>query len=194
MKKILSFLLIISSISVSCLAAPVAPQIISPSAVLMEKSTGEILFEKLGLTAKELPLVKKKMIAALEAKEHHCEFEGVETVLTENGRYCAAPVSHKATLGEQGNHCINQIQQGTLLLVKIPVGNHAVENAFAQGQEAMYIYPVVHGVQRRALGANTQEQGADNKAKQCQLGFAIYPGNARKLGINRQSFHRRSFH
>ena len=41
-----------------------------------------------------------EMIAALEGKEHHCEFDGVNTVLCENGRYCAAPVSHKATLGE----------------------------------------------------------------------------------------------
>ena len=41
-----------------------------------------------------------EMIAALEGKEHHCEFDGVNTVLTETGRYCAAPVSHKATLGE----------------------------------------------------------------------------------------------
>ena len=41
-----------------------------------------------------------EMIAALEGKEHHCEFEGVNTVLTESGRYCAAPISHKATLGE----------------------------------------------------------------------------------------------
>ena len=41
-----------------------------------------------------------EMIAALEGKEHHCEFDGVQTVLRENGRYCAAPVSHKATLGQ----------------------------------------------------------------------------------------------
>ena len=41
-----------------------------------------------------------EMIAALEGKEHHCEFDGVKTVLCEDGRYCAAPVSHKATLGE----------------------------------------------------------------------------------------------
>ena len=41
-----------------------------------------------------------EMIAALEGKEHHCEFDGVETVLTPEGRYCAAPVSHKVTLGE----------------------------------------------------------------------------------------------
>lgn len=41
-----------------------------------------------------------EMIGALQGKEHHCEFDGVETVLTENGRYCAVPVSHKTTLGE----------------------------------------------------------------------------------------------
>lgn len=41
-----------------------------------------------------------EMIGALAGKEHHCEFDGVETVLTENGRYCAVPVTHKTTLGE----------------------------------------------------------------------------------------------
>ena len=41
-----------------------------------------------------------EMMAALEGREHHCEFDGIETVLTENGRYCASPVSHKVTLGE----------------------------------------------------------------------------------------------
>lgn len=41
-----------------------------------------------------------EMISALAGKEHHCEFEGVETVLTDNGRYCAVPVTHKTTLGE----------------------------------------------------------------------------------------------
>lgn len=41
-----------------------------------------------------------EMISALAGKEHHCEFEGVETVLVDNGRYCAVPVTHKTTLGE----------------------------------------------------------------------------------------------
>lgn len=41
-----------------------------------------------------------EMIAALEGKEHHCEFDGVDTVLSENGRYCAAPITHYVTLGE----------------------------------------------------------------------------------------------
>lgn len=41
-----------------------------------------------------------EMVAALAGKEHHCEFDGVETVLADDGRYCAVPVTHKATLGE----------------------------------------------------------------------------------------------
>lgn len=42
----------------------------------------------------------EEMIAALEGREHRCEFEGVTTVLREDGRYCAVPLTHRATLGE----------------------------------------------------------------------------------------------
>ena len=41
-----------------------------------------------------------EMLDALDDSEHRCEFDGINTVLTENGRYCAAPVTHKVTLGE----------------------------------------------------------------------------------------------
>ena len=41
-----------------------------------------------------------EMLDALEGREHRCEFNGIETVLCESGRYCAAPVTHKVTLGE----------------------------------------------------------------------------------------------
>lgn len=41
-----------------------------------------------------------EMIGALTGNEHRCEFDGVETVPTENGRYCFVPVTHKTTLGE----------------------------------------------------------------------------------------------
>ena len=40
----------------------------------------------------------EEMIAALKGKEHRCEFDGVETVLTEGGRYCAVPITHKVKL------------------------------------------------------------------------------------------------
>ena len=41
-----------------------------------------------------------EMFLALEGREHRCEFDGIDTVLTEGGKYCAAPVTHKVTLGE----------------------------------------------------------------------------------------------
>ena len=41
-----------------------------------------------------------EMLDALEGKEHHCEFDGIQTVLCENGKFCAAPVTHRVTLGE----------------------------------------------------------------------------------------------
>ena len=67
-----------------------------------------------------------EMIAALEGKEHHCEFEGVETVLTENGRYCAAPVSHKATLGQIVELLESfKNQPSTLVMSEIPKGSFA---------------------------------------------------------------------
>ena len=36
----------------------------------------------------------------MKGEEHRCEFDGVETVLKEDGRYCAVPITHKVTLGE----------------------------------------------------------------------------------------------
>ena len=41
-----------------------------------------------------------EMICALKGEEHHCEFNGVDTILTPEGRYCAAPVTHHVKLGE----------------------------------------------------------------------------------------------
>ena len=42
----------------------------------------------------------EEMIGALGGKEHRCEFEGVDTVPTPDGRYCYVPITHKTTLGE----------------------------------------------------------------------------------------------
>ena len=68
----------------------------------------------------------EEMICALKGEEHHCEFDGVETVLTEGGRYCAAPVTHKVTLGE----IVDLLQQfvdmpQTLMIPEIPAGSFA---------------------------------------------------------------------
>ena len=42
----------------------------------------------------------EEMICALQGKEHRCEFDGVETVMKADGRYCAAPLTHHVKLGE----------------------------------------------------------------------------------------------
>lgn len=42
----------------------------------------------------------EEMICALKGEEHHCEFNGVETIFTSEGRYCAVPVTHHVKLGE----------------------------------------------------------------------------------------------
>ncbi len=67
-----------------------------------------------------------EMIAALKGEEHRCEFDGVETVLTENGRYCAAPVTHKVTLGEIVA-LLDEFkkQPETLIIPSIPKGSFA---------------------------------------------------------------------
>ena len=66
----------------------------------------------------------EELFDALEGHEHHCEFDGVETVLREDGRYCAAPVTHKATLGYIVE-CLRSFhdQPKTLMMPGIPSGS-----------------------------------------------------------------------
>lgn len=67
-----------------------------------------------------------EMLDALENKEHHCEFDGINTVLTENGRFCAAPVTHKVTLGEIVELLESfKAQPKTLVIPEIPNGSFA---------------------------------------------------------------------
>lgn len=67
-----------------------------------------------------------EMLDALEGKEHHCEFDGLTTVLKEDGRYCAAPVSHRVTLGEIVSLLDSfMAQPQTLLMPEIPEGSFA---------------------------------------------------------------------
>lgn len=68
----------------------------------------------------------EEMLDALEGKEHHCEFDGLDTVDTEDGRYCYVPVTHKATLGEIVSLLESfKSQPNTLLMPSIPDGSFA---------------------------------------------------------------------
>ena len=66
------------------------------------------------------------MYDLLEGKERHCEFNGVETVEKEDGRYCYIPVTHKVTLGEIVD-LLEQFknQPKTLMMPKMPDGSFA---------------------------------------------------------------------
>ena len=78
----------------------------------------------------------EEMFDALEGKEHHCdypttgevvdcvEYDGVTARWHEGGRYCGAPVTHKATLGYIVE-CLEKYhdQPATLMMPSIPKGS-----------------------------------------------------------------------
>lgn len=76
----------------------------------------------------------QEMIAALQGKEHHCEYDGVDTILCTDGRYCAVPITHKVLLGEivdllNGFHA----QPQSLIIPEIP------NNSFAKKLYSTYL-------------------------------------------------------
>ena len=65
-----------------------------------------------------------EMICALKGQAHRCDYEGLNPVASEGGRYCYAPVTHKVTLGrivELLNSFKNQPK--TLQIPEIPAGS-----------------------------------------------------------------------
>ena len=75
-----------------------------------------------------------EMLDALEGKEHRCEFDGINTVLCNNGKYCAAPTTHKVTLGEIVDLLDTfRLQPTTLVMPEIP------HNSFAKKLYSTYL-------------------------------------------------------
>ncbi len=67
-----------------------------------------------------------EMLDALEGKEHRCDFDGIKTVLTADGDYCAAPVTHKVALGEIVDLLDSfKAVSSTLIMPEIPEGSFA---------------------------------------------------------------------
>ena len=67
-----------------------------------------------------------EMLACLEGREHHCEFDGLEVIPSVDGRYCYCPVTHKVTLGAIVE-LLKQFaeQPKTLMIPEIPAGSFA---------------------------------------------------------------------
>ena len=67
-----------------------------------------------------------EMLCALEGHPHRCAFDGIQTVLTPDGDFCAAPVSHRVTLGEIVRLLESfRDQPRTLTMPEIPYGSFA---------------------------------------------------------------------
>ena len=75
-----------------------------------------------------------EMLDALEGKEHHCTFDGIDTVLRDDGKYCAVPTTHKVTLGQIVD-LLHQfkVQSTTLVMPEIP------HNSFAKKLYSTYL-------------------------------------------------------
>ncbi|MDO5547848.1 MAG: NAD-dependent epimerase/dehydratase family protein [Eubacteriales bacterium] len=66
------------------------------------------------------------MFDLLESKERHCEYDGLDAVPTEDGRYCYVPITHKVTLGEIVDLLESfKKQPQTLMMPSIPEGSFA---------------------------------------------------------------------
>ena len=96
-----------------------------------------------------------EMLDALEGREHRCTFDGIDTVLTESGKYCAVPTTHKVTLGEIVDLLGRfRAQPQTLLMPEIPA------NSFAKKLYSTYLSYLPREKVAFPLKMNTDARGS----------------------------------
>lgn len=97
----------------------------------------------------------ERMFDLLENREIHCEYEGVEAVITENGRFCCIPVTHKVTLGEIVD-LLEQFknQPSTLLMPKMP------KDSFAKKLYSLYLTYLPADKFKYSLKMNIDDRGS----------------------------------
>ena len=96
-----------------------------------------------------------EMLLALGGREHHCEFDGIDTVLAENGKYCAAPITHKVTLGEIVDLLDSfKAQPQTLTMPEIP------DNSFAKKLYSTYLSYLPRDKAAFPLKMNVDDRGS----------------------------------
>lgn len=95
------------------------------------------------------------MFDLLEGKEVHCEYDGTEAILNENGKYCCVPVTHKVTLGE----IVDLLQEfkkqpTTLMMPKMPAGS------FAKKLYSLYLTYLPTDKFKYAMKMNIDDRGS----------------------------------
>lgn len=97
----------------------------------------------------------EEMLDALESKEHHCEFDGINTILTADGKYCAVPTTHHVILGEIVELLESfKSQPQTLLMPEIP------NNSFAKKLYSTYLSYLPKEKVAFPLKMNTDARGS----------------------------------
>ena len=96
-----------------------------------------------------------EMLDALEGKAHRCEFDGLKTVLCDNGKYCAVPTTHFVTLGEIVDLLDGfKAQPNTLLMPEIP------DNSFAKKLYSTYLSYLPKEKVSFSLKMNVDDRGS----------------------------------
>lgn len=97
----------------------------------------------------------EEMLATLQGKEHHCEFDGLKTVVKEDGRYCTAMITHRSTLGEIVTLLQNFASQPkTLMIPDIPA------NSFAKKLYSTYLSYLPYDKAAFPLKMNVDDRGS----------------------------------
>ena len=97
----------------------------------------------------------EEMLDALEGHPHRCDYDGLAPVFGQEGRYCAAPVTHKVTLGQIVALLDTfKAQPATLLMPEIP------EGSFAKKLYSTYLSYLPGEKAAFALKQNTDARGS----------------------------------
>lgn len=95
------------------------------------------------------------MLDLLEGRDQRCEFDGVEAVAAEGGRYRYVPVTHKVTLGEIVDLLLQfKEQPETLMMPKMPDGS------FAKKLHSLYLTYLPADRFKYALRMNRDDRGS----------------------------------
>lgn len=95
------------------------------------------------------------MYDLLEGKEVRCEYDGLDPVIKEDGRYCIVPVTHRVTLGEIVDLLQEFKQQPvSLMMPKMP------EGSFAKKLFSLYLSYLPKESFKYALKMNCDNRGS----------------------------------
>lgn len=120
-----------------------------------------------------------ELLDALEGREHHCEFDGLNTVLCPEGKFCGAPVTHHVTLGEIVDLLAAfKAQPETLLMPEIPTGS------FAKKLYSMYLSYLPREKVAFPLKMNVDDRGSFTELLKT-AGCGQFSVNISKPGITK---------